>query len=248
MRVRHVLLLVAVSLLTAACASGASSSASSSVPTVTSPGNANTAADKALAEQALLKLSDFPTGWTSKPSSSGGSPDIYKRFASCLHTSLGLLTGTSPRGASSPDFSYTNQNSVSNRVGYESSPARVDEAMNVLREPQLPSCLESALNAYITYTIQHPTNPNSTLPSGVSVGNSTVAQMSFPNVGDQSIAYRVTVPVNANGLSIDIYVDLIAFVKGRAGVEMLFEAVGSPFDSSMEQQLTTLTEGRLTST
>src|SRR3974377_118600 len=100
MRMRPILLLCVFGLLMAACSSGASNAGGSS-PTTPPSTSANTAADKALAQQAVLKLSDFPTGWTAQPpdNSSSGPNGLDAKLATCLHANLAFLESKSPTEA-----------------------------------------------------------------------------------------------------------------------------------------------------
>lgn len=72
--------------------------------------------------------------------------------------------------------------------------------------------------------------------------------MSFQSYGDQSVAYRVTVPFSYKGLSPDAYFDIVALQKGRSLAGLFFESTVTPFDSSMEEQLTGIVVGRLVQT
>jgi hypothetical protein len=69
--------------------------------------------------------------------------------------------------------------------------------------------------------------------------------MSFPTIGDQSAAFRVTIPIAYSGLNIDGQIDMVAFKKGRAIALLVFTAFGTPFDSGMEVQLSNLTASRV---
>ena len=241
----------ACALLAAACTSKASTTTSSSAASSTSSSavSQDVAADKALAQAALLKLSDFPTGWTSTPSTSNqGSQAIDKQLMSCLHVSPQFLDSNNPTNVDSPDFSDANGNTASNSVTYEASASTVQSQFAILTSSTFVPCVQAAVNAEILYAIQHPSNPSDTVPSGLTFGNPTVAQMSFPTLGDQTVAYRVTVPIMYQGLSPDAYVDFVAIQKGRAVAVMTFEGVATPFDSSMAEQLSTLTVGRLANT
>jgi hypothetical protein len=133
-------------------------------------------------------------------------------------------------------------------VRYRSSSADASKEFAVLENANLPSCLSTAVSKVIQYNLEHPSTPNSTVPSDLTVGNATVAQMSFPTYGDQSIAYRITIPISYKGLSPSAYLDIVAVRKGRATTGLYFEGEASPFDATMEQQLTGLTVARLAST
>lgn len=207
------------------------------------------AADKAAAEAALLKLSDFPSGWTSNPSNSTNAPsDIGQQLADCLHTSQAVLNSGSNNSAESPDFEDSNGNTASNSARYRTSTAEASAEFAVLESQNLPSCLATTVTKVVQYNLEHPSSPNSTVPSGLTVGDAKVAQMSFPPYGDQSIAYRITIPISYKGLNPSVYLDIVGVRRGRATTGLYFEGVGSPFDSTMEQQLTALTVSRLTNT
>jgi len=153
----------------------------------------------------------------------------------------------SPAEAQSPNFSDSDGNQASSDITFDATPAQVQDEFAVFRESQCPSCLQTALDAYITYELQHPSGSNGTVPQGVTVGKSSVAQMSFPSFGDQSIAFRLTIPISADGLNIDGYFDVVAIQQTRVAVSLQFFGVGAPFDANMEEQLTTLTVQRVAS-
>jgi hypothetical protein len=97
------------------------------------------------------------------------------------------------------------------------------------------------LKQAITYTLEH----TSKLEAGISIGTPTAAQMSFPSFGAQSIAFRITVPITAKGLNVNVYLDAVAVRKGRAYTLLTFQRSSTPVSSSMEESLTALTVRRL---
>jgi hypothetical protein len=227
-------------------ATGATSEATTSATTMPPQ---DVTADKAAALSAALKLSDLPTGWTGVPhTNSPSSPSVDTALAACLGVPVERLNKNGPADVDSPDFSDANNNSISNSLGYTPSAAAAQSELATFQDPKVPGCLATALTAYVKDQAAHPANPSDTLPPGVSFGAATVAQESFPTIGDQSIAYRVTVPVSAQGQSITVYVDLVVAIKGRAGVEMDFTSLSTPFPSDQEASLITLVVGRLSNT
>ena len=210
----------------------------------------NVAADKALAQMAILKLSDFPAGWTSNPSqsSSSGDQQFGNDLDTCLHTSESILrTNGSPASADSPEFDDSNANTAESAVQYRASTANAQAVMKIVQQTNFPSCMTTAISKVITSAIQNPST-GSTLPAGASVGSVTFAAMSFPTYADASKAFRLTIPITYSGLTLSAYFDLILVEKGRVVVSMDFLGAGQPFDTAMEQQLTSLVVGRLTST
>ena len=153
-----------------------------------------------------------------------------------------------PRRADSPDFSDSNANQASGNVTYGTDVSQIRGWFAILQGARFPTCLQQALKAVIANQLAHPSNPSDTLPAGASIGDTTVAQLSFPTLGDQSVAYRVTVPINFNGLSVDAYIDFVAIQKGRAVASFSFSGTSTPFSSEMAVQLSTLTVGRLVNT
>jgi len=69
-----------------------------------------------------------------------------------------------------------------------------------------------------------------------------------PTIGDRTLVFRITVPIQTRGLSINAYVDLVLASKGRAGAQLTFESVLQPMDAADEQRYTKLVVDRLTRT
>jgi hypothetical protein len=174
--------------------------------------------------------------------------DLGQKLATCLHTSVAVLQPSNPAHVRSPDFADSDNNTVSNSVAYHADPATADKEFAVFQQSNFPSCAEAAMKAAIADAILHPKNPSDTLPSGATIGDPTVKQLSFPTVGDKTVAYQVAIPIQYSGLTITLYADLVFMQKGRALASMNYEAASSPFDSTQEEQLATLTAGRLAST
>ncbi len=238
-----------VSVVAASCGNSNNAVQSTTTSTTTQSTGQNVEADKAAAQAASLKLSDFPAGWTSQPpSSSSSSQDITAQLAKCLGVNQADLTKP-PASYDSPTFSESgSNNSASSNVGYRATASDEQSAFDIVSGPKVPSCLTTAVAAVVNEAIQHPSNPSDTLPAGAQVGTTTVSPMSFPQFGDKSIAYQVKVPISYSGLSIDAYVDVIYSIKGRAGVSMEFEGVTDPFPVDQAGHYTGLVVDRLTNT
>lgn len=206
----------------------------------------NRVADQAASTAAVLKLSDFPTGWTSSARSQDPSvPGVDRQLAQCLHVSVALLNQSDPSNVDSPDFNDANGATVDDSVSFAPSTSDSQKAFTALSQPQVPQCLSSALNSYIAYSLAHPKNSSDTVPPGVSIGSVVVTHEPFPTVGSTTVAYRVIVPVKAAGQQLSIYVDFVVSVQGRGGSILTAENIGSPLDSSLEQQLQSAVIGRM---
>ncbi len=227
----------------ASCSSNSSTNGAST--TTVGGSSQNSAADRALAAAANLRLSDFPTGWTSAPqSSSSADTTLLAQLQGCLHANLILFQQNSPRLAQSPEFSDPNGDSVDSNVAYLSSASDAQGEMHVIQQSNFSSCLSSAANSLLQSLIHNPSS-GSTLPQGASIGHVAVSAISFPSYGDRSAAFRTAVPITYNGQSLTEYLDIVAFIKGRAIVGMNFTGGGNPIGSSTEQRLTSVVLGRL---
>lgn len=131
---------------------------------------------------------------------------------------------------------------------YRATAAEQKSAFDAVSGPKAPACYSKSVQAAIHDAIQHPSNPKDTLPAGASVGQTTVSRMSFPAYGDGTVAYQLKVPVSYSGLNIDLYLDAVASIKGRAAVTMYFEGVSRPFPTNQEQHYTDLVVSRLANT
>lgn len=248
-RFRFATAVAALVIVAAGCSSGQKvNNATSTTAPPAAPGQ-NVAADKALAKAANLTLSDFPAGWTSAPQTNDSSGQtITNQLEQCLHAHLSFLQLGNPTTAQSPQFSDSSGDDASSSVTYLVSTSVADSDMHVFRQANFPSCMTSAVNTVIQNMINNPSSSSGTLPQGASVGTISVNAMSFPSYGDQSVAFRGTIPITYKGFNIDAYIDLVAAQKGRAIVGMDFASVGSGLDPTMEEQLTSDVVQRLTNT
>lgn len=250
---RLAMVLAAVSLGLAACG-GSSGAPSGGSPTTAGSGSSgpqgqDVTADKAAAVAASLRLQDFPTGWTSSPSNSGPNvPTADSELAKCLGVPVSELNHKGPADYDSPDFSDADGNTVSDSISYAATLEKIHHQYSLFAGPNVPGCLTTALKSYLDYVIKHPQSPSDSLPSGVTLGQATVARMSFPNYGDATTGYRVTIPISAQGQTFDVNVDLIVLTKGRVGVELDFIGTTSPFPADQEQHYAQLVVSRLTRT
>lgn len=260
---RVVLGVIAVGLAVTGCSSSSKSSSSSSsssgasgttaapAATTAAPASSDVAHDKALGEAAILRLSDFPSGWTSTPATTDNSSAAEdQKLATCLGVSVSEINREGPADVKSPDFNEPAGSSgpgnaqVSGGVGYEASADKINSSFKLFAGDKMAPCLNSVLSQVFADAIKKSGGDT----SQVTVGNSTVAKFDFPTVGDNTVAYRVTVPISAAGQSLTAYVDFVVATKGRAGFDESFENLGTPFSADLEGTLMRAVEGRLTDT
>jgi hypothetical protein len=219
------------------------------------------ARDRALGERALLRESDFSSEYAAAPRGGKEPPQeelatrLLMRAATCTR-SEGGWTSYAPLNASV--LAYKNPATVSGEVSEVGEPPRpkgnigiestitveptaaaAREWLSILEQPQLASCIGEAFRAH---TIEE--SP-ALRKSGNSVGKAHVAKVAFPRYGDQTVAYRLIIPIVAEGHNLSVYYDYVLVRKGRADLMLTFTRLYVPVSSRMEQRLTALTVRRL---
>jgi hypothetical protein len=241
---RIVTFVVVATLLTACGGNGDEEDANSDRATPATPAQ-DVAADKAAAERAILKLSDFPPGWEAKPhEETPDDPDVARRLSDCLRVDLSGFEDDNPASADSPDFESPEQQEVQSFVGFEPTSAKAQELFAIFERPETPGCLSEATSEIITESLKRP-EPGEELPKGVTVGQVSINRASFPTIGERTIAFRMTIPVRADRLQLSVYADMVFALKARAGVVLSFIDFGSPFPTDQAQQLTRIVVDRV---
>jgi len=257
MRTTGLVVLAAGLMLAAGCGgdnsgSSVNTSATTSVASGTAAPNTSTSdprtqqqldADKATAQNAVLKLADFPTGWTGTPATDTADEDLQQQMSACIGSDLAKKSPTRVESDdfADPDDTMTASNSVSVLPSVDANNAAMDTFMNA----KVPGCLSQAMDSAISKNLA---SSDTTLPKGTTIGKAEAATESFPNVADRTAAYRVTVPVQANGVTLKISADFVAFTKGRAGATLALQGQGLPFPSDLATSLAQTVAGRLPAT
>jgi hypothetical protein len=254
---RFVVGMLAVAVLAAGCGGDSDEESSSTTAPATSPATSpattspptsdprspdQLAADRALAERAVLKPADFPPGWTGEPDTDDTSPELdaaRERFATCLGVDPSFIGGGARAGAKaeSDDFEDDDNNEVQNTVTMVFSRERAVGQLETFRKPEARGCFETFVNSAIQQSVQNP-GPGQTAPPGVSFGQARVEVLSVGGLNTDSVAYRARVPVTVRNESADALFDIVLALKGRAGITMIFISIGQPFPTDLATSLT----------
>lgn len=213
-----------------ACAGGSSGGSASALAVKQNP------ADQHLATSALLTVADFPSGWsTSKDDNSGDSEKLDAAVAKCAGIPQGLLGSPDATGgdADSPDFNSPDDTdaSVSETVIIDQS-SKIDQGFAALRSPKLPGCFDKLLGPYLEVEIAK--DPSE---KGLKVGDVTAGDLSFPAIGQDTIAKSYTVAVTADGDSATAYLSEVYVRHDNAVAELSFQDVFSPFDTDTAKSI-----------
>ena len=109
---------------------------------------------------------------------------------------------------------------------------RAAQQLAAFTQPEAPACIATFVNTAIKSTASGPG-----VPAGVTFGNAEVEQLDLPGLNTDGVAYRATMPVTAEGQTIDFFLDIVLALKGRTGISMTFVGFQTPFTTDFETSL-----------
>ena len=215
---------VAVVLITSACGGGGGSgeqagdggTTQTTAPTQTEPEKRIDRTDQKRADAMVMRLADFPTGWRGTPK------DEKTESADCFKFDMSGVT-VSGRAVSDV-FSTGSSTTASSAGGVYATVANARKVYEQITSDGLAECL--------TAYMRKQSDPETTI-------SVTVGELSFPKVGDASIARQFVMEITDKGTSMTLngYLDLVATRNERAVMFLLFVDVLTPFSPQQEVEL-----------
>ena len=207
------------------CGGGDDEPERAATPTATaSPTVTPAADDETAAEFAALKLADFPSGWTANE-----NPENLESRCEDVETAK---ERTSAR-ANSPRFNTGQTTLVQNAVYVFDDEPTAQEAFTLVAGAETQDCYSEAVTDVFA------------AQAGVESGEPQIAPLEVAAVGDEHAAARVTLPIKAQGLEVNVTIDLVFVRAGRALSLNLFVNALAPFEAALRDRLTAATVGRL---
>lgn len=207
------------------------------------PGEVSTefrAAAREAAEAALLTLDDLPPGWTSAPPEEEETSELQLSEECNRFFEQEQLAGE-VASADSDDFTGPDDQEVSSGATIFVTEAAAQDALDFVAEG-LSRCRDELIEAFETLFQE------SAQAEGVAdvVGDFQVSfgEISFPPLGDSSVAYRIAVDVRALGLPLAFTGDIIGIRQGRTVGGLFYFAIGR-LDTEEEQQLAQIVADKL---
>lgn len=198
-------------------------------------------ADVDTAGTILLTLGDFPAGWEEEPAESDEDDQaLQDDMAECLDVDPALLADDDPQ-AKSPSFVAPSEEEVSAEVTLTASAEDTTRTLDLMKDDATPGCYADAVKAAMAQS----TLEGGQATAGVEFGEPTFNPVSFPGMGDDSVAMRLTVPLSAQGVDVDVHVDVVMVRVGRVGISGTFLSTFSPFDSTEAARLMQLMVDRV---
>ena len=193
------------------------------------------AADQRIADAGKLRLTDFPSGFEQSDKnddSATGTCDSIKDAKKATN-----------RHDDAPSFSKGENTQATNVVYVYADEAGAQSAFQALSSRDTRVCVGKGLAEFFAKETRSK-GPGDTVE--VTVGKPTTGQVAVDAVGDEQAGGRATVPLNTQGLDVDVDVDLVFVRVGRAVTTLVFIDVLSPFDEDLRAQLTRKVVGRMT--
>ena len=145
-----------------------------------------------------------------------------------------------PPTANSPDFDSKSQlQTVGDSVSiYPSAKAaRTDFAS--LADPKTPSCLTQVLNGSARGALE------AQFGAGTSIGSILVSRSPATDFAPGSANFTAFMPITSHGITLNLELTVVDYVKGREEQTVVLTSVQSPFSTSLARHVTTVALGKL---
>ena len=178
-------------------------------------------ADRAIAETALLTLQDFPAGWEAAPGEEGGEDRAGReRIAACVGVEYDKLYDDANIEAESPTFTSQDDSEVDHRVSLAGDEASMSEAFKIASTPAFRECAAEGVREAVGESSEESGDE-------VSVGEISLNELSVGSFGDQTVAYRVTIPIEVEGFSLEVTLEVAIVRVGRGQSSVTATSFGS---------------------
>jgi hypothetical protein len=196
-------------------------------------------ADLAIADASLLTLDDFPAGWEAQPAEDDGDDrESQTRIAECVGVDYeDLYSGDSGASAESPTFVSGNDEEISSTVKVATDERWAANAFEIAAQPKFRECLLEETTTAVE---------EAAAGEDFEFGDPSINEISFDDYGDGTLAFRLTIPVEAEGFSLEVTTDFILVRVGRAQTTVSAQSTGSPFDVAELSALMKVAADRLT--
>ncbi len=213
-------------LATTALLSGAACGSGSAKPSA--------AGDKAKAQSIVITSADVPDFTAEADDNSDeGSPNPLDR---CVKNNPLLTKGDKPRGADGTGFTKDDGDlHIGSGAVLAEKEADARQAFSDLKGALVSQCVKDGLKT----AVEDAADP------GLRVGDVSDTPLTTPKVTDEVAASRLTVPLEAGGKRLSVFVDLTILRQGRVFGGVYVTGSGSPFPDAERTRLATLVGKRM---
>jgi hypothetical protein len=161
---------------------------------------------------------------------------VEAALARCLHVSKGFVDPDNPK-ATSPTFSTADDGTeITSEVTVTPSPAVAGRKLDLFQAEAAPGCYEKAFR-------QEFARQASGLPF-VELGDTAVDRLDVADLGDETVAYRLTQRLSERGQKVSLYYAVLLVRVGRIGITTTFVTQGEPFDRGEAADITRVVADR----
>lgn len=201
---------------------------------------APTATAAARGAQALLQLSDLPSGWAAGQTPSG--PTRVSPWSSGLASCVGIpakIAAVAPTKVDSPDFTSADQVfAVEDSVSVFPSKAVARAEYAAMASSRTAGCMNRVAASALQSSMQHEAG------SGTTVGGVSFAGLPAAAAASHMAGFTVTIPIARGGRVLTVTSTQVDFVAGPLLHQVTFNGNGSAFPAQLEEQLLATAHGR----
>lgn len=172
--------------------------------------------DGAIARAALVRLSDFPAGWRSRPD----DPNDFR----CPATAA---VEAHPYVKSDRFEPPDGQGAVQHEIAVLANEEAADAALDALAAQKTLDC----------FARQGEQSVRRQLPAGTTLGHVSSARLNASPSGERTVGARLTYPVSAGGVDATVYEDFSFSRVGRGLSLFAFVSQGAEPDDTLDSQL-----------
>ena len=174
-----------------------------------------------------VQLSDLPQGWAKKLDQSQGQTQCKADRSDLTRTAATNVPGLQ-------EFDESDVHAV--LAGAQTWGSETDAAtaysrgtsMNIIR------CAGTGIEKSI----------RADADSDLEVGHASISEVSFRSIGDESIVFRIRLPLSTASEQADIYIDYVVFRVGRGTAQIVGFNLSEPFEQPLLGHLASVTARR----
>ena len=179
-----------------------------------------------IAEASLLTLDDFPSGWEAVPTNEADEQDSEKSreaIAECMGVDYEALYSDGSGRAQSPDFTSEYDEEVSVSVTVYDDVASAEEPFDLGSSAEFRDCSADVAGESIEEAADE-------AGEDAEIGDISLNEISFDDFGDETSAFRATIPISVQGFEVEALLDAVFVRVDRAIISIsssLLRAVSS---------------------
>lgn len=186
--------------------------------------------DQEAVEAAQLRAADLDGEWEERPATEAEIPESQRRIADCLGEDPEVLYPTDEPQSKSPTFTSPEDQEVSSEVDVAPTLDAASARFDALTSRRAGDCIGAELQRYLEEDDPFQGQP-------VAVGDVTIDRLPVDDVGEESTAFRVSVPLAAGGNEVAVHLDYVLARAGRALISVRASSLFEPFPADELQQL-----------